>query len=221
MKIKKSLSCTLLKRIITKNENDHSHSQRGGETMSTTLEERQKLRQDEIITAARRCFRASGFHGASMSQIASEAKLSVGQIYRYFSNKDAIIEEMIRRIIDYRIAEMEGKTQTDRMPQILAWRQTLSEDDDALMLEMSAEATRNPLVAAMLVEADARMFANACEHLKKQCPHLSDERIRCCVEIIAVMMEGSIYRRLTPQKVSAEELEKIYREILNMLLIVN
>ncbi|TYS92137.1 TetR/AcrR family transcriptional regulator, partial [Enterobacter hormaechei] len=33
--------------------------------MSTKLEERQKLRQDEIITAARRCFRASGFHAAS------------------------------------------------------------------------------------------------------------------------------------------------------------
>ena len=67
-----------------------------------------KLRQDEIITAARR-FRASGFHAASMSQIASEAGLSVGQIYRYFSNKDAIIEEMIRRIIDSRIEEMQAK----------------------------------------------------------------------------------------------------------------
>lgn len=77
--------------------------------MSTKLEERQKLRQDEIITAARRCFRASGFHAASMSQIASEAVLSVGQIYRYFSNKDAIIEEMIRRIIDSRIEEMQAK----------------------------------------------------------------------------------------------------------------
>ena len=92
--------------------------------MSTKLEERQKLRQDEIITAARRCFRASGFHAASMSQIASEAKLSVGQIYRYFSNKDAIIEEMIRRIIDSRIEEMQGKTLVEGMPQALAWRQT-------------------------------------------------------------------------------------------------
>jgi AcrR family transcriptional regulator len=189
--------------------------------MSTKLQERQKQRQDEIITAARRCFRASGFHGASMSQIASEAQLSVGQIYRYFSSKDAIIEEMIRRIIDSRIAEMEGKIQTDRMPKMMAWRQTLSEDDDALMLEMSAEATRNPQVAAMLAEADERMFTNACAHLKKQCPHLSDERIRCCVEITAVMMEGSIYRRLTPQKVPPENLEIMYREILDMLLNAN
>ena len=173
--------------------------------MSTKLEERQKLRQDEIITAARRCFRASGFHAASMSQIASEARLSVGQIYRYFSNKDAIIEEM------------QGKTLVEGMPQALAWRQTLNEDDDALMLEMSAEATRNPLVANMLIEAEARMFANACEHLKKQFPHLSDEHIRCCVEITAVMIEGTIYRRLTPLKVPSEQLEPIYQNILNML----
>lgn len=36
--------------------------------MSSKLEIRQKQRQDEIINAARQCFRASGFHGASMSQ---------------------------------------------------------------------------------------------------------------------------------------------------------
>lgn len=186
--------------------------------MTSKLEARQKARQDDIIAAARRCFRNSGFHAASMSQIAAEAKLSVGQIYRYFANKDAIIEEMIRRIIDYRIAEMEGKTQTTLMPHLLACRFTLSEDDDALMLEMSAEATRNPQVAALLAEADERMFNNACAHLQKEHPHLSPERVRCCVEVIAVMMEGSIYRRLTPQKVSPEALEKIYQEIINMLI---
>ena len=185
--------------------------------MSSKLEARQKARQDDIITAARHCFRQSGFHAASMSQIAAEAKLSVGQIYRYFSNKDAIIEEMIRRIIDHRIAEMEGKTQTHLMPHMLAWRETLSEDDDALMLEMSAEATRNPQVAAMLTAAEARMFSNACAHLKKQFPHLSDEHIRCCVEITAVMIEGTIYRRLTPLNVPSEQLEPIYQNILNML----
>lgn len=187
--------------------------------MIGTLQERQKLRQDEVISAARRCFRTRGFHAASMSQIAHEAKLSVGQIYRYFSSKDAIIEEMIRRIIDYRITEMEGKTQIDKMPEVLAWRQSSGDDDDdnALMLEMSAEATRNPQVAAMLAEADARMFENACSYLQKTHPHLSDKRIRSCVEVMAVMMEGTVYRRLTPQKVAPEALQEIYQEIATML----
>lgn len=178
-----------------------------------------EIRQNEIITAARRCFRQSGFHAASMSQIAAEAKLSVGQIYRYFANKDAIIEEMIRRIIDYRISEMrEGKIHTHLMPQALAGRLTLSEDDDALMLEMAAEATRNPKIAAWLAEADERMFNNACEHLQKEYPHLSTERVRCCVEVMAVMMEGSLYRRLTPQKVSPTDLEQIYQDIITLLV---
>ena len=124
-------------------------------TQKVSQQERHQMRQDEIIVAARRCFRASGFHAASMSQIALEAQLSVGQIYRYFASKDAIIEEMIRRIIDYRIAEMESNAQTQHIPQVLAWRQTLSHDDDALMLEVAAEATRNPRVAAMMAQADA------------------------------------------------------------------
>ena len=124
---------------------------------------------------------------------------------------------LIRRIIDSRIEEMQGKTLVEGMPQALAWRQTLNEDDDALMLEMSAEATRNPQVAAMLIEAESRMFTNACAHLKKQFPHLSDEHIRCCVEITAVMIEGTIYRRLAPLKVPSEQLEPLYQDILNML----
>ncbi|MEQ6279616.1 TetR/AcrR family transcriptional regulator [Kluyvera huaxiensis] len=186
--------------------------------MTSKLEARHKARQDDIIAAARHCFRQSGFHAASMSQIAAQAKLSVGQIYRYFNNKDAIIEEMIRRIIDYRIGEMGGKTHTHLMPHILAWRMTPSEDDDSLMLEMSAEATRNPQVAAWLAEADERMFNTACAHLSKEYPHLSQAHIRRCVEVIAVMMEGTIYRRHVPQQVQPEEMEKIYREIINMLV---
>lgn len=140
--------------------------------MTSKLEIRHKQRQDEIINAARRCFRLCGFHAASMSQIASEAQLSVGQIYRYFANKDAIIEEMVRRIIDFRIAQMDIDARTDHFPEVLALRKSLNEDDDALMLEVAAEATRTA-VMAMLEEADARMFANGCAHMKECIPILA------------------------------------------------
>lgn len=180
-------------------------------------EQRHQQRKDEIIAAARRRFRISGFHAASMSQIALEAQLSVGQIYRYFVNKDAIIEEMIRRIIDYRIAEMQGKTETQHLPEILAWRQTLSPDDDALMLEMAAEATRNPRVQEMMTDADARMFENACNHMQSRYPHLSNDSIRCSVELLATLMEGTTFRRLTPQKSDPAQMQKLYQEITAML----
>jgi len=177
---------------------------------------RHRQRQDEIIAAGRRCFRKEGFHGASMAQLAAEAQLSVGQIYRYFTNKNAIIEEIVKRIIDTRLAHME-KADANNLPKILAWRHVLNEDDEALMMEVAAEATRNPVVAAMMIEADNRMFTHACSNVKRDYPQLSDEHIRACVEVLAVLTEGTSWRRLTPQKASSERLYALYRQFNDLL----
>lgn len=48
-----------------------------------------ETRRQQIVDAASACARRSGFHGASMAEIAQTAGLSVGQIYRYFENKEA------------------------------------------------------------------------------------------------------------------------------------
>lgn len=45
-----------------------------------------------ILDAAKLCFVRSGFQGASMQQICSEAGMSPGALYRYFPSKEAIIE---------------------------------------------------------------------------------------------------------------------------------
>ena len=181
-----------------------------------TRDARHRQRQDEIIAAGRRCFRQSGFHGASMAQLAAEARLSVGQIYRYFASKDAIIEEMVRRIIDARLQHIK-ETATADLPRLLAWRHALNEDDEALMKEVAAEATRNPVVARMMAEADHRMFTQACLNVKRDHPAMSDEQVRACVEVMAVLTEGTAWRRLTPQKASAERLYQLYQHI-NALL---
>ena len=43
------------------------------------------------------CFAKRGFHQASMHDISAEAGISVGLIYRYFENKEAVISAMARR----------------------------------------------------------------------------------------------------------------------------
>ena len=185
-------------------------------TLSQARDARHRQRQDEIIAAGRRCFRKEGFHAASMARLAAESQLSVGQIYRYFTNKDAIIEEMVKRIIDTRLQHME-ETVTTNLPGLLAWRYALNEDDEALMLEVAAEATRNPVVAQMMIDADNRMFTHACQNVKRDHPQLSDEHIRACVEILAVLTEGTSFRRLTPQKASAERLYALYQRFNDLL----
>ncbi|MBW3661349.1 MAG: TetR/AcrR family transcriptional regulator [Gemmatimonadetes bacterium] len=51
-------------------------------------------RRVEILTAAFRCFSRKGLHGTTMQEIADEAALSAGAIYRYFDGKEALIEAL-------------------------------------------------------------------------------------------------------------------------------
>src|SRR6187455_1530443 len=51
-------------------------------------------RRSQILDAALVCFAKRGFHVASMHDISAEAGISVGLIYRYFQNKEAVISAM-------------------------------------------------------------------------------------------------------------------------------
>ena len=54
-------------------------------------------RPSQILDAAVSCFAKRGFHQASMHDISAEAGISVGLIYRYFENKEAVISAMADR----------------------------------------------------------------------------------------------------------------------------
>ena len=46
----------------------------------------------QILAAASRAFVRYGFHAATMTQVAEEAGMSAGNLYRYFPAKEAIVE---------------------------------------------------------------------------------------------------------------------------------
>ena len=49
-------------------------------------------RRDHIAAAAERAFVRHGFHAATMQQVAEEAGMSAGNLYRYFPSKEALVE---------------------------------------------------------------------------------------------------------------------------------
>src|SRR5437588_21344 len=61
------------------------------------LESSNPDRRSQILDAALVCFAKRGFHQASMHDISAEAGISVGLIYRYFENKEAVISAMADR----------------------------------------------------------------------------------------------------------------------------
>jgi len=51
-----------------------------------------EVRREEILDAAIACFARNGFHQTTMVDIAREAGISPGLIYRYFASKEDVIE---------------------------------------------------------------------------------------------------------------------------------
>ncbi|KQN47531.1 TetR family transcriptional regulator [Serratia sp. Leaf50] len=197
-----------------------------------TKDQRVCARRDQIVDASRLCFRKHGFHGAGMAEIAKMSQLSVGQIYRYFVNKDAIIEEIVRRIVFKKIRIMTGGAHNlKQMASNLAHRvigaqnvdhsqiqcpelsPEQNEIDHALMLEVTAEATRNPVVAKILRDAESKLFNEAKAMLTPYYPNMPEEELKARLEMLAVLCEGTAFRRLAHKHADSEILKTVYNQV--------
>ena len=123
-------------------------------------EARSRQQRERILNAARSCFVKHGFHTASMAKIAETAGMSPGLIYRYFDSKNAIILAIIeQQLEDARNDIAALAPDTDLVPlfrQLFTeWQRGDSElMNPALLLEMTAEATRDRQIAQALAAAD-------------------------------------------------------------------
>src|SRR5882762_10806866 len=113
-------------------------------------------RRSQILDAALVCFAKRGFHQTSMHDISGEAGISVGLIYRYFENKEAVISAMADRH-KQEIGEMLDRAR--QAPTLLESLEILftahcCEDApqvvSAFVVDLYAEASRNPQVADLV-----------------------------------------------------------------------
>ena len=73
---------------------------------------RSRQTRDKLVTALERLLQERDFDSISISDLASEAGLAVGTVYRRFENKDAfipVIFELYRTRLDARMASPEGQ----------------------------------------------------------------------------------------------------------------
>jgi len=185
-----------------------------------------EARRQQIVDAASACARRSGFHGASMAEIAQAAGMSVGQIYRYFENKEAIIAAIVARDMAEmhdRYTELQDGDQPV-LDAILTKCSTAIDDlyepeRAALMLEVVAEAARNPRVAAILQAADAEEREMQRALLLKACPPEWDERERRARgEVVSMLFEGMSVRGVNNPGGDREAIAKVLRSTLRHLL---
>src|SRR5204863_8677237 len=132
-------------------------------------------RRTQILDAALVCFAKRGFHQASMHDISAEAGISVGLIYRYFENKDAVISAMADR---HKQEIHEVLERAHQAPTLLESLEILftahcCENEprviSAFVVDLYAEAARNPHVAD-LVRDVLRTAMGAVEELISRAP---------------------------------------------------
>src|SRR5437016_5955123 len=113
-------------------------------------------RRCQILDAALVCFAKRGFHQTSMHDISAEAGISVGLIYRYFENKEAVIAAMAdrhkREIQEVLERAHEAPTLLDSLE--ILFTAHCCEDSpkvvSAFVVDLYAEASRNPRVANLI-----------------------------------------------------------------------
>jgi TetR/AcrR family transcriptional repressor of uid operon len=129
-------------------------------------------KRTEILDAAERCFARHGFHGATIAQICAEAKISPGHLYHYFATKEAIVAAIAGAGLEYA---------TSRSAQILDGAHpiaTLVSEMELLsarhekagpgvLLDVLAEAGRDPVIGDILRENSAGMRSLVAEFLRK------------------------------------------------------
>ena len=113
-------------------------------------------RRSRILDAAERCFVRTGFHRTTMQDVAVEAGMSPGNLYRYFPSKDAIVAGLTERDRSRVARDFDAFDTHDFMKSFAELGRKHFEEEPReraiLCLEIWAESARNPAFAAMCAE---------------------------------------------------------------------
>ncbi|MGH6745394.1 TetR family transcriptional regulator [Novosphingobium sp. PhB57] len=169
---------------------------------------RSVARREHLLDTARKLFVEQGFHRTGMAQIALASGIKVGQIYRDFENKEAIIAAIceINLLAWLEEDKLEAAVAARDTAAIRAWieRFCLDEptlEDRRLMAELLAEVGRNPIIAAINQKTDDRVRLRLDEALESLLPGVSRERRSLVVDLIFLLSWGMMaMMELSPDK---------------------
>lgn len=189
----------------------------------TGAEKRRAARMDQVLDAAADCFVKFGFHSAGMARIAKRAGMSVGHIYHYFENKEAIIAAIVDResaITAEQFTELDAVDPSE-LAEVMVERasQSIAEKSDifqsVLNLEMLAEGQRNPEIAKIIQRYDTDVRQRL-YHLIGGKLGLDNAEAR--IDMLMVMFSGLASRVLRHPGLDRTSLLPVMRQTLIFIL---
>lgn len=191
--------------------------------------ERALAQRERVLCAAEQCFLRRGFHAASVADIAATAEMSAGLIYRYFENKDAIVMAIIERQLAEGEALIAGLQSRDDLLGLFLmaydhWHQRGERGTRAaLFLEIAAEASRHPGIAATLQQADATIRARLREAVQRHAQGSSGAPLPAAelqhrTLLLQLLLEGLAVRTIREPSLTRAQLRAALEALLPRLL---
>jgi AcrR family transcriptional regulator len=183
-------------------------------------------RRAEILAAAERCFARSGFHRASMQEICAEAGMSPGNLYRYFSSKEAIIigiaerdrAEVVQQLADANFAGDFWATFAALGRHHVVERPA---EKVGLCAEIMTESRRNPEIASIFQEFDDDVKARLIAILQAAAARGEVDQnvdLDAAVTMLMAMVDGIWWRRAVDPKFDPERVLPLFLGLTRFML---
>ena len=160
-------------------------------------------RRQRILDAAEACFVRNGFHRSTMNDVAAEAGMSAGNLYRYFASKEAIVTGLTERDRATLNADFRAVAHSpDVFGAIEAiGRKHLVEEPRekaVLVVEIWAEACRNPHIATLCGSIDneiRRHLSQMLEGARQGGSIAADSDVEGAMQMLFTLADGLMKRR--------------------------
>lgn len=196
---------------------------------SQPKQQRGRQRVDAILNAASEVFAEVGYESATTIQIAARANTSVGSLYQFFSNKEAILRALVERYVAS-ASTMFSEVNVESFPQM-----SLEQSIKALLYPLKefirdnrdfhvifSSSIGSGFLAEAIREMDDGILARADWALAQTRPHINpaDRRkygLICMVIMKALLSLSHFSNELTLDEIF-DEMEMIYLRYLSPLV---
>ncbi len=189
----------------------------------------EEARREEILEAAYRCFSARGLRNTTMKDVADEAGLSAGALYRYFEGKEALFRELATRAAGRRgaaLAGLEEASGPEGLASVVAGMMESLEGPGAersvrLDVRLWAEALDDPDVARAVRSALASVREPVADHvrLEREAGRVPDTLDPEAVgRVVVSLLVGLELQRAHEDGGEGDRAQRAYREVVRALL---
>lgn len=174
---------------------------------------RAELTRERILTAAAHVFTKYGYAAGTTNRIADEARCSIGSLYQYFPNKDAILAELLTRHLDQGSATLPsgdgaGDQPLEEVVRAMVRAAIANHRDDPRLLRLFMEEAPRDGAVMTKIEVHQRGRLRAFRDFLVQHPDAGVEDTEAATQIVTITVELVVHAlSAAPDRLPARRLE--------------